>query len=118
MGDMKLCSHKWIAPIDTQKLLIDKVKAVQMTVVLEQLINTTTSTQEVFNVINNSIIDHSYTNCSTRFTTPKVTPVGESNHLGLVVTKITKVSATCTSTIRLRNYKNIDTVALLNYINR
>ena len=62
MGDMNLCLFKWTAPIDTQKLVLDKVKAVQMTLALEQLINTTTSTQELLNVINNSIIDHLYTN--------------------------------------------------------
>lgn len=117
MGDMNLCFRKWTAPTDTQKQLIDKVKAAQMTLALEQMICNTTRTQKVLDVIKNSIIVHLYTNCSSRLTTSEVTPVGESDHLGLVVTKLTKVSTTRTSSLRLTEYKNMNTVALINDIN-
>ena len=117
LGDMNLCYSKWTSLADPQQQLIDKVKAAQVMSVLEQLVNTTTRTQQVLEVINNSIIDHLYTNCGPRLTAPEIIPVGESDHLGVVVTKITKQVTTRTSTLRLRDYKNIDTAAMLEDIN-
>ena len=87
LGDINLCYKKWSGTGDTQQVLIDKVKAVQVTHALEQLIDQPTRSQLVEGVVNQSIIDHLYTNCSNKLSTPQVISIGDSDHLGIKVSK-------------------------------
>lgn len=60
-----------------------------------------------------STIDHVYTNCESKLTAVQVLPDGDSDHLGLVVQKVTSTAPTHPQTIRARSYKNTDVNALL-----
>ncbi len=66
-------------------MYIPQLKSAQVVSALDQLINTTTRTQQVLDVIKHSIIDHLYTNSGSCLTTPEDIPVEESYHLGIVV---------------------------------
>lgn len=113
MGDMNLCYRKWAVTTDPKQRLIEKVKAAQVTLTLDQLVNTITRTHQVLDMVNHTLIDHVYTNCSTRLTPPTVIPVGDSDHLGIVVTKIISAGTAKASQIRMRKYKTTDIAATM-----
>ena len=54
-----------------------------------------------------------YTNCGIRLTQPEVVPVGDSDHLGIVVGKLINTPTPTPHSIRLRDYKHADIPALL-----
>ena len=114
LGDMNLCYTKWTELGCQSQALIDLVKASQLTCTLEQLVNVTTRSQLIGDDVITSTIDHVYTNCGDRLTEPEVIPVGDSDHLGIVVCKIINTLAPAPQSIRLRDYKNAEIPALLN----
>lgn len=109
---MNLCSTKWADQSDPKTPLIDKVKIAQVSQTLEQTVTETTRTQLVIDQIRKSSIDHVYTNCGHKLKEPEIIPVQYSDHMGVVVTKITKHAPARLSSIRLRQYKNMDILAL------
>ena len=52
-----------------------------------------------------SLIDHCYTNVQEKVSIPEVIAVGNSDHLGLVVTKYTRTPISKPRTVKKRNYK-------------
>ena len=104
IGDTNLCFSKWGTQNNPQQTLIDKVKDSQANLALQQLVNTATRIQSVNNVVEKSIIDHVYTNCSHMIPETDVQPVGSSDHLGLVVNKYSKFQPDNQRSFRVRNY--------------
>lgn len=113
LGDMNLCFSKWSDHAGNLAALVEKVNMVQVTCSLDQLVNCPTRSQLVGSEVKTSIIDHVYTNCSHKFTNPKVIPFGDSDHLGVLVAKITTLETSRPQTLRLRDYKKADTESML-----
>ena len=84
-----------------------------MTCALQQLVTTPTRTQLVNGVVLQSTIDHAYTNCAAKVTAPEVLPVGDSDHMGVVLQMLTRQEPERPQSIRLRSYKQTDIQALL-----
>ena len=64
-----------------------------------------------------SIIDHLYTNCESRITSPQVLHVGDSDHLGLVIKKMSNIAAEKPSTFKIRNHEKINDLVTSLYLN-
>ena len=71
---------------------------------LQQLVTETTRSQEVNGVVEQSVIDHVYTNCESRLTNVGTHLVGSSDHLGVVAQKVTRLAQDRPETIRTRTH--------------
>ena len=60
-----------------------------------------------------SCIDHCYTNVPEKIVSTKVIPVGNSDHMGIVVKKLTKFQASRPQVIKKRSYKHFNPEAFL-----
>ena len=60
-----------------------------------------------------SCIDHCYTNVPEKILSTKVMPVGNSDHMGIVVKKLTKFQASRPQVIKKRSYKYFNPQAFL-----
>ena len=98
------------------KDFIDIVKDTQITCTLDQLVNEFTRIQKADNVINRSAIDHIYSNCGQKLSSPVITPIGDSDHLGISITKVNHLKPERPVAIRIRDYKKLDVAALLDDI--
>ena len=112
MGHMNHCATKWADISDPNSPFIDKVKTAQVTQTLDQTVSQHSRSQLVVDRIHKSTIDHVYTNSEHKLKTLEVWPVGDSDHLGVVVTKITKHASNRPATLRLRQYKQVEIHAL------
>ena len=63
--------------------------------------------------LSRSCIDHCYSNVPEKLSSPEVVAVGESDHLGIVVTKYTRAEPIKPRTITKRSYKKFDTEKFL-----
>ena len=118
MGDMNLCYRKWGGQGDPQQGFINTVKLAQVSHALQQLVHDITRTQLVNELVHHSVIDHVYTNCQDRVSPPKVLPVGDSDHQGVVVEKIIHQATTHQQTIWTRSFKKTDLGQMLSDINQ
>ena len=62
----------------------------------------------VNNEVQRSCYDHVTVNCIDKIAKPEVLGIGQSDHLGLLVTKKTRELRTCARTTKKRVYKNFD----------
>ena len=108
MGDTNLCYRNWSVPGAPQQPLINRVKEVQAAAALHQMVDTDTRMQVVDGVLERSIIDHVFTNCSSRIMPVEVIAVGSSDHLGLVARKLTRVQHIHPRTFRVRDHKGMN----------
>ena len=60
-----------------------------------------------------SCLDHCYTNVPEKIISTKVVPVGNSDHMGIVVRKLTKFQASRPQVIKKRSYKHFNAEAFL-----
>ena len=107
LGDTNLCYRKWSAPSHPQSALTNRIKEVQAEAALHQLVNIDTRLQVVDGVLQRSIIDHIYTNCSASLLPVEVVPVGTSDHQGLVARKVARVQQVHPKTFRSRDHSNL-----------
>ena len=68
-------------------------------------------------VLSRSCIDHCYSNASGKVSTPEVIVVGNSDHLGVVLTKYTRAPKPKPKVVMKRSYKHFKTEDFLNDIN-
>ena len=67
--------------------------------------------------VSRSCIDHIYSNAPGKVSTPEVITVGNSDHLGIVLTKYTKAPKIKPKVVMKRSYKHFKVEDFLNDIN-
>ena len=83
------------------------VKTMQIQGTLTQIVNMVTTFQVTEGTVKSSIIDHVYTNCQDKLRDVELVAVGDSDHLGLVVTKLTNIPKEHQQTFRARKHKPV-----------
>ena len=109
LGDANLCSNKWYEDdynhheqaAAVQSFLIDSAST--------QLVKDFTRSEIVQGgVLSRSCIDHCYTNVPEKMSTPEVLAVGDSDHLGIAVTKFSRAEPIKPKTVMKRSYKKFE----------
>ena len=118
LGDANLCAVKWN---DADYHMKEHAEVVQM-FLLEtestQLVKNFTRSEFVQGgVLSRSLIDHCYSNAADKVSTPEVIAVGNSDHLGVVLTKYTRAPKPKPKVVMKRSYKHFKTEDFLNDIN-
>ena len=107
MGDANLCAMRWLEEDYENKILGDMVQNFMMESSFFQLVNENTRSEVIQgNMVSKTCIDHCYTNAPEKISKPEVLSVGTSDHLGVVVTKYSKVEKSKPQTVKKRSYKN------------
>ena len=81
-----------------------------------QLIDNFTRIRSVNGVLQRSCLDHATVNCVGKMSQPEVIGVGQSDHLGILITKSSKEVRNYVRTTRKNIYKNFNKEAFLNDI--
>ena len=107
LGDANLCAMRWN---DRDYYLKEQADIVQ-TFLLEtdssQLVKNFTRSELVQGgLVSRSCIDHVYSNSPGKVSTPEVVSVGNSDHLGVVVTKFTRAPIIKPKVVLKRSYKD------------
>ena len=106
LGDANLCAIKWYDDNYNEKTLAELVQSSLLETSSSQLIKEYTRSEiGPGGVLTRSCIDHCYTNVPEKVSKPEVIAVGESDHLGIVVTKYTRAPALKPKTVTKRSYK-------------
>lgn len=87
---------------------------------MSQLVKTATRVQynSVANTTSLSFIDHIYTNCKFKCSSPSVTSFGNSDHDIISFVRLSKVPHEPARTIRKRSYKNFDKTLFLEELSK
>ena len=78
-----------------------------------QVVDGYTRIHSVNGSIQRSVLDHATVNCVSKISSPVITGVGKSDHLGVIITKSSKEVRTFARTTRKRIYKNFRKDAFL-----
>ena len=114
MGDANLCALKWEEEGYQHRELADFILDYLGDINGSQIVTGNTHMSAGGGVgDSSSCLDHCYTNVPEKIVSTKVVPVGNSDHLGIVVKKLTKFQATRPQVIRKRCYKYFDAEAFL-----
>ena len=114
MGDANLCALKWEEEGYQHRELADFILDYLGDINGSQIVTGKTHMSGGGGVEDSSsCLDHCYTNVPEKIVSTKVVPVGNSDHLGIVVKKLTKFQATRPQVIRKRCYKYFDAEAFL-----
>ena len=82
-----------------------------------QLVNENTRSEIIQGgYITKSCKDHCYTNVPGKVSKPEMTAVGNSDHLGIVVTKYAKLGSSKPKTVKKRSYKDFKVVDFQTYV--
>ena len=107
LGDANLCSVKWHnddyylqeQAAMVQSFLLDATSS-------QQVKGYTRSEITQGGVLSQSCIDHCYTNVPEKLSAPEVVAVGDSDHLGIVITKYSRAEPIKPKTVIKRSYKH------------
>ena len=109
LGDANLCSIKWH---EDDYHLHDQAAMVQsflLDTASSQLVKSFTRSEMVQGgTLSPSCIDHCYSNVPEKLSTPEVIAVGDSDHLGIVITKYTRAEPLKPRTVTKRSYKKFE----------
>ena len=108
LGDMNLCSKQMNDPSYIHSSLSEVVNNFNIEEDCHQLIDTYTRIRNVNGSIQRSCLDHINVNCLSKMTKPEVYGVGQSYHLGIMITKHTKELRKAARTTKKRVYKIVD----------
>ena len=109
LGDANLCSLKWYnddynlhdQAAQVQSFLLDSASS--------QVVKDFTRSEIVQGgQLSRSCIDHCYTNVPEKLSVPEVVAVGDSDHLGVVVTKFSRADPIKPKTVVKRSYKKFE----------
>ena len=122
MGDINLDYQKWQSPERSLSCLVEQVKQFQADSAMLQTVEEPTQFATNGQTLLWSLTDHCYESNLHAFCKPQVQAVGSSDHLGVSVSKVTRVPLVKPITIKKRVYKhfNDDRFCLdmmLNYTN-
>ena len=106
LGDVNLCGIKWSDHNYCYRELSDMVQTYLLETDSCQLVQDYTRSEIVRgNQLSQSMIDHCYTNVPTKITKPEVLAIGNSDHLGVFITKYSKDIVSRPKMIKKRSYK-------------
>ena len=109
LGDANLCSIKWHDENYHRQEQVAMVQSFLLETASTQLVQGYTRSEIIQGgELSRSGIDHCYTNVPEKLCSPEVLVVGDSDHLGVVVTKYTRSSHTKPKTVMKRSYKNFN----------
>ena len=106
LGDMNLCSKRWEESSYPHKELANKVKDFMCEENCSQVVDGYTRIRDARGLLQRSCIDHATVNCVSKISSPLIIGVGQSDHLGILITKASKEVRTYARTTRKRVYKN------------
>ena len=114
LGDANLCALKWYDEDYSKREQAETVQSFLIDTASTQVIKQYTRSEIIQGgEVSRSCIDHCYTNVAEKLSKPEVIAVGESDHLGIVVTKYARVPVLKPRTITKRSYKNFSIEAFL-----
>ena len=116
LGDSNLCSKQWMSSSYQHKDQASMVKDFLLEQGSQQLVTEVTRSELVAGVVQMSIIDHCYSDVSEKISGPFVEPVGDSDHLGVRITKYCRYPAARPQVIKKRVFKNFCIEGFLNDI--
>ena len=108
MGDANTCFFKWNEESYTHKELSDAIQTFLLEISSFQQINQFTRSEMSRNGISRSCLDHCYTDVPEKLSQVSVESIGDSDHLGIIVTKLSKYVVPKPQTLRKRIYKHFD----------
>ena len=112
LGDANLCAHKWEDEGYPYKELAGQILDYLGETLSFQMVTQKTR----HDLASSSCLDHCYSNVPEKIVSTKAMAVGNSDHLGIVVRKLSKFPASRPQTIRKRSYKNFNAEAFLSEI--
>ena len=109
LGDANLCSIKWHDEKYHRQEQVAMVQSFLLETASSQLVQGYTRSEIIQGgELSRSGIDHCYTNVPEKLSRPEVLVVGDSDHLGVVVTKFTRSPPIKPKTVMKRSYKNFN----------
>ena len=116
LGDSNLCADQWHSDSYQHKELAHMVQDFMLEESCEQMVRGTTRMEVVAGTVHTSTIDHCYTDSSEKVTGPFVEAVGDSDHLGVRILKLSKNEVSKPQIIKRRVCKNFSVGSFLNDI--
>ena len=118
LGDANLCAKKWHDENYYLKEHAETVQTFLMETSSTQLVKEYTRSELVQGgELSRSCIDHCYGNAPERMSVPEILSVGDSDHLGIAITKYTRSPSLKPKTIKKRSYKNFVAESFLTDVN-
>ena len=118
LGDSNICAKKMDDPSYIHRELADTFQDFLIEENCYQIVDEYTRIRMVNNTVQRSCLDHISVNCIDKVRKPEVLGIGQSDHLGILVTKKTRELRTCARTVKKRVYKNFDRNEFLNEIKK
>ena len=117
MGDANICAVEWLEEDYKNKELSSLIQEFMADTASSQLVKEFTRSEVIRGgAVSRSCIDHCYSNSPDKISKPEVVAVGNSDHLGVVITKYTKVAKSKPNTVMKRSYKHFDVEKFLTEI--
>ena len=117
MGDANICAVEWSEKDYKNKELSSLIQEFMADTASSQLVKEFTRSEVIRGgAVSRSCIDHCYSNSPDKISKPEVVAVGNSDHLGVVITKYTKVLKSKPNTVMKRSYTNFDVEKFLTEI--
>ena len=113
LGDMNICAKLMDDPDYAQSNLAELLDEFMLEENCQQLVKEYTRIRTANGVVQRSCLDHILVNCLGKMTSPEIHGVGQSDHLGLLITKKTNEIRTSTKTTKKRIYKNFNAAAFI-----
>ena len=117
LGDANICALHWNDQNFKHKALANEVHSFLLRESCFQLVKKYTRVQNVAGELQRSCLDHVTTNIPEKCTVPEVFHTGSSDHLPVMVTKLSREPRTQPRTIKKRNYKHFDAHDFLRDVN-
>ena len=107
-GDMNLDAKLWDDPSYRLADLVNIVKDFMIEEECHQIIDDYTRIRQVNGTLQRSCLDHVIVNCINKIKNIQILGVGKSDHLGTLITKMSREIRTSPRTIKKRIYKNFN----------
>ena len=118
LGDMNLCAKEMDNPAYIHNNLSDVVNDFMIEEGCHQMVEEITRVRAVGGTVQRSCLDHITVNCLSKMNRCEVHGVGQSDHLGIMVTKYSRELRQTARTTRKRVYKNFNHTEFLEDIRK
>ena len=108
MGDMNVCALRMNDPTYEHKALASKIKDFLLEEDCSQIIQDYTRIRKVGDQVQRSSLDHATVNCPGKIVEQKVVGLGCSDHMGIILKKLSREIRPNPRSIKKRIYKNFD----------
>ena len=108
MGDMNICAKRMLEPNYEHAGLASKLSDFLLEENCSQLVEDYTRIRKVGNEVQRSALDHVTINCPGKVSKPKIFGIGNSDHMGTIMTKTSREIRANPRSFKKRIYKNFD----------